>query len=118
VTAPKDFFKEYRIFGNYVREARKAMGLSQSQLGKLVDLSEGSVRSLELGRQGVYLRTAIQMANALGFSLSSIQTDVAEGQAASEIKEKMLAMKREDLDKQIKKVTELNKQYELLKSID
>lgn len=114
MTAPKVLFKEYEIFGNYVRDGREAMGLSQAELASLMDLSEGSIRHIEHGRQGVYLRTALQLSCALGFSLSSIQTEIPK-KDAQELKEKIFELKRIRLDKKIDEVKALNKEFEEIK---
>lgn len=108
----KVFYKEHKIFGQMVREARQKMQLSLEEVGEALDLHPGSLRQIELGYQGVYLRNAIQLANALGFSLSDLQKRASEGEAANEIKKKLLEIKKTALDEKIAEVRTLNDQYQ------
>jgi transcriptional regulator with XRE-family HTH domain len=115
MTAPKETFVEYKFFGSALKEAREAQGLSQTQLGEIFELARSSIASIESGKQGVYLRQAIQMANLLGFSLSAIQTDLADRESTRELRQKLLDLKKRDVDAALNLVKEKNKEYEIAK---
>jgi len=74
MTTPAKTYKEYRLFGQAVRQARIDRGLTIAQLGELVGLHESSMRCIELGKQGIYLRNAIQLSNLLGINLNALFT--------------------------------------------
>ena len=67
--APSDFDVE---FGERVRSARLDARLTQEDLAQRVGLSRTSVVNIEHGRQGVYLRFLIPLANALECSAVSL----------------------------------------------
>lgn len=65
-------------FGNRLRNARKAAGLSQPALGEAAGVSPQSISACELGKQLPTLGVAIDLAKALGVSLDylcGIDTD-------------------------------------------
>jgi transcriptional regulator with XRE-family HTH domain len=59
-------------FGKRVRAARQAAHLTQDQLARRLGLSRPSVVNIEAGRQGVYLRFLVPLAEALGCPAASL----------------------------------------------
>jgi transcriptional regulator with XRE-family HTH domain len=55
----------YRRFGQILRRARKASGLSQEDLGKAVGLNRTSVSNIEKGRQKILLHTFSEVLRVL-----------------------------------------------------
>ncbi len=55
----------YLRFGQMLREARKASGLSQEDLGKSVGLNRTSVSNIEKGRQKILLHTFCELLRVL-----------------------------------------------------
>jgi transcriptional regulator with XRE-family HTH domain len=60
---------KYKV-GQQIREARKAKGLTQKELGALMGLSESVVNKYEAGKQNLSLETVQKVALALGMDLS------------------------------------------------
>ncbi|WP_213775771.1 type II toxin-antitoxin system Y4mF family antitoxin [Bradyrhizobium sp. dw_78] len=56
--------------GELIREERKAQGLTQEQLAGLTGVGVRFVRELEAGKESCQLGRALQVAAALGLSLS------------------------------------------------
>jgi transcriptional regulator with XRE-family HTH domain len=56
--------------GQQIREARKAKGMTQKELGALMGLSESVVNKYEAGKQNLSLETVQKVALALGMDLS------------------------------------------------
>ncbi|MHC5903321.1 helix-turn-helix domain-containing protein [Streptomyces sp. S6] len=55
----------YEAFGELVRKARAAQGLSQQELGSAVGLNRTSISNIEKGRQRVALHMLFEFAAAL-----------------------------------------------------
>lgn len=58
----------YRQFGLRVEQLRNALGWTQADLAKKVDLERTSVTNIEIGRQRVNLHTVEKFAAAFGTS--------------------------------------------------
>lgn len=63
---------EIRNFGQLVREARDARGMSQRKLCELVDVAERTLRDIESGRSDPGLSLARRLARVLGISLDGL----------------------------------------------
>ena len=59
-----------RTIGEAIRRARKDAGLTQTQLGELVGLSDRTVREIEKGAGTPSLGAVAAAANALGLKLA------------------------------------------------
>ena len=59
-------------FGKRVRAARRNAHLTQEQLATRLGLSRPSIVNIEAGRQGVYLRFLMPLAEALGCPVASL----------------------------------------------
>jgi transcriptional regulator with XRE-family HTH domain len=53
-------------FAEWLRSARNAKGLTQTQLAEIAELSTGQISRLENGEQGTKETTAVRLATALG----------------------------------------------------
>lgn len=60
----------YGSFGDAVRRARETADMTQADLASKIGLSRPAVANIELGRQGTLLHTALDIAAALGVSLT------------------------------------------------
>ncbi len=63
-------------FGQVLREARKARGLSQEALAAEASVERNYISLLELGRNSVSIRVLFQLAAALGVSASELMRRV------------------------------------------
>jgi HTH-type transcriptional regulator/antitoxin HipB len=52
--------------GQQIREARKAKGLTQKELGEKLGVSESTVNQYESGKQNLTIDTLTKIADALG----------------------------------------------------
>jgi transcriptional regulator with XRE-family HTH domain len=64
--------------GDALREARLAAGLEQSQLGKLVDATQGQISGWERGHTGCRLGTLHKLAKALNRQPSTLMLRTAQ----------------------------------------
>ncbi|RYC70856.1 helix-turn-helix domain-containing protein [Spirosoma sordidisoli] len=55
--------------GKLIREARKAAGLTQKELGEKMGVSESTVNKYEAGKQNLSIETVERIAKALGAEL-------------------------------------------------
>ena len=65
----------YSHIGNRIKAARKAKGLSQSELSELIDRSVGYMSYIETGSKKPSLETLIQIANALDVTIDELLSD-------------------------------------------
>ena len=65
----------YSLIGNRIKTARKAKGLSQSELSELIDRSVGYMSYIETGSKKPSLETLIQIANALDVTIDELLSD-------------------------------------------
>lgn len=65
----------YSLIGNRIKAARKAKGLSQSELSELIDKSVGYMSYIETGSKKPSLETLIQIANALDVTIDELLSD-------------------------------------------
>lgn len=56
----------YLQFGLRVRQIREALGLTQDDLRKRVNMSSGSIANIETGKQRILLDDVQKFSNALG----------------------------------------------------
>lgn len=66
----------YLRFGQNLRQARKAAGLSQADLAVAIKLTRTSISNIEKGRQKVLLHTFGEMLHALSVQPSELLPDV------------------------------------------
>lgn len=59
------------VVGQAIREARRESGLTQTQLGELVGLSDRTVREIEKGTGGSSFGAVSAAANALGLRIAA-----------------------------------------------
>lgn len=65
----------YSLIGYRIKAARKAKGLSQSELSELIDKSVGYMSYIETGSKKPSLETLIQIANALDVTIDELLSD-------------------------------------------
>jgi len=65
----QDFFRQ---LGKRIAELRKAQGLTQTQLGEMLDLSQQIIASYEAGRRHVSVWRLFAVAEALGITPQEI----------------------------------------------
>ena len=85
--------------GRRIQEARKARGLTQSELSQMVDLSTKYISNIECGFKMPKLNTFVAIANALKCDADSLLRDVfdvATGQESGTISKKLLALPMEE----------------------
>jgi len=94
----------YASFGDAVRLARDKAKLTQADLAAKLGLSRPAVANIELGRQGVLLHTALDIATSLGVSLTSDLLNAAVGAARQaeiqSLEERLAALRAEGMDLQ------------------
>ncbi|SRR6266571_494059 len=56
----------YVELGQKIRQARKARGLNQAQLGQMLSLSRTSITNIERGRQRILCHLLVEISNAVG----------------------------------------------------
>lgn len=66
----------YREFGKRVRIAREAAGLTQAEVGALLQptVTRASIANVEAGKQRVLAHTVVQLARAVGCPVLRIAT--------------------------------------------
>jgi len=67
----------YEIVGRRVREARKAVKLTQEDLAARVNLTRTSVTNIEKGRQKLLLHTLFELAAELKVPVTQLMPDVS-----------------------------------------
>ncbi len=67
--------RKIETFGPRLRELRLAAGLSQAQLGEMVDLAGSQINKLETNVSQPMLATAFALADALGVSCEAFSTE-------------------------------------------
>lgn len=60
--------RPYVLFGEFVRDRRKKLGLTQMELSERVEYSRATVANIETGRQRVLLDDVMRFAKVLGIS--------------------------------------------------
>lgn len=58
-----------KIFGERIAQQRKALNLTQQQLGEAAGLSKQAINDIEHGRRSTLVSKAIDIAQALGTSV-------------------------------------------------
>ena len=75
----------YRAFGDAMGTARKKTKRTQADLAQQIGLARPAVVNIEIGRQGVLLHAAVNIANALDVSLESLLEHAQKAARAEEI---------------------------------
>ena len=65
--------------GNRIAERRKTLGLTQAQLGELVDVTQQQIASFEIGRRRMPISTLPALARALGISIEALIGEPTKG---------------------------------------
>lgn len=65
----------YKKIGHAIKSARKARGMNQEELGKLINLSRASVVNIESGKQRITVEKLLTISNATGFKISDFIND-------------------------------------------
>lgn len=58
--------RPYVLFGEFVRDRRKKLGLTQMELSERVEYARASIANIETGRQRVLLDDVMRFAKVLG----------------------------------------------------
>ena len=85
--------------GRRIQEARKARGLTQSELSQLVNLSPKYISNIECGFKMPKLNTFVEIANALQCDANALLSDVLDvttGQESGLVSKKLLALPIEE----------------------
>lgn len=85
--------------GRRIQEARKARGLTQSELSQIVDLSPKYISNIECGFKMPKLNTFVEIANALQCDANALLADVLDvttGQESGLVSKKLLALPMEE----------------------
>ena len=85
--------------GRRIQEARKARGITQSELAQMVDLSTKYVSNIECGFKTPKLNTFIAIANALQCDANTLLSDVLDittGQESGLVSKKLLNLPAEE----------------------
>lgn len=85
--------------GRRIQEARKARGITQSELAQMVDLSTKYVSNIECGFKTPKLNTFIAIANALQCDANTLLSDVLDittGQESALVSKKLLNLPAEE----------------------
>ncbi len=85
--------------GRRIQEARKACGLTQSELSQLVNLSPKYISNIECGFKMPKLNTFVEIANALQCDANALLSDVLDvttGQESGLVSKKLLALPIEE----------------------
>lgn len=69
--------RAYYELGRRISERRIEMGMTQTDLGKLVGLSRTSISNIETGRQRIQYRTLIRVAFHLELTMHELVSDSA-----------------------------------------
>src|SRR5690606_25761163 len=78
---------QYKRFGELVRAERERKSLSQKGVADQLGISRVSLANIESGRQRIMLMEAIELANLLGLSLSSLQDEFSSNRLDKKVKE-------------------------------
>lgn len=65
-------------FGERLKLARRAAGLTQTQLGELLGMTRSSVANIEAGRQAASAELAVKIANSAGVGVQWLLTGDAK----------------------------------------
>ena len=85
--------------GKRIQEVRKAQGITQSQLAKMLDLSEKYISNIECGFKTPKLNTFVAIANALKCDANTFLIDVLDSttsQESGQISKKLVALPPEE----------------------
>jgi transcriptional regulator with XRE-family HTH domain len=85
-----------KVLGQRITALRKARGLSQEDLSKLIELSRPSLAQIELGNRSINVLELFRLSQVLGFSMDELMSEnymVEE----SMVKEDVIAYKKTEL---------------------
>lgn len=66
---------DYKRLGNRIREERKRLNLTQSQLAEDIDISDTYMGAIERGERSLTLDTLTRLANRLGVTIDFMLAD-------------------------------------------
>lgn len=84
---PREGDAFHRAFGDAVRVARDAKGMTQGALANALGLTRTSITNIEAGRQRPLLSQAYDLAQALSVSLDTLMAQCAEAARKDEIEQ-------------------------------
>ena len=84
------------IVGKTIARRRKARGLTQADLGQMINASRTSIANLEAGRQNVSLRTIYNLCQAL----NCMPNDLFEGVSFDSERMEQIVQIRQDINAQ------------------
>ena len=111
---PKDFQLSKKEIGKRVRTLRLERGLTQAELGKMLNMAQTNVSALERGERGVTIHQAVRISKALRVTIDELLT----GNRPE--KEKQLRVQDRRFLRRLRMIEKLPKgdQQALLKTID
>lgn len=71
---PRNFKLSKKEIGERVRELREERGLTQAELGELLDLTQSNISAIERGDRGVTIHQAVRVARMLRVSVDELLT--------------------------------------------
>ena len=74
---PKDFKLSKKQIGERVRALRTDRGLTQTELGEMLNLNQSNISAIERGDRGVTIHQAVRIAKALQVSVDELLTGVS-----------------------------------------
>jgi len=63
------------LIGLNIRKFREDKGLTQAELGDLVNMEDSAIRRLEAGRTNPTIRTLCKLSNALGINIQDLMEE-------------------------------------------
>lgn len=66
---------DYKKLGNRIREERKKLNLTQSQLAEAIDISDTYMGAIERGERSLTLDTLVRLVDYLGVTVDYILSD-------------------------------------------
>ena len=101
--------EQNKIIGMRIKERRRALKISQKELGERIGCAEITIRQYESGRYSPKIDTRIALANALGVSYADLfipdQTSISPNTAETTIN--IDALKRGDVEGAIKEPADI-----------
>jgi transcriptional regulator with XRE-family HTH domain len=111
---PKNFRLSKKEIGERVRALREERGLTQTELGNLLDLRQTNVSAIERGDRGVTIHQAVRIARVLRVSADELLTGNGSAKSSPAKSQDRRFLRRLE---QIDKLPKGDKQA-LLKTID
>jgi len=99
---------EYKALGNRVRNFRKALAITQAQLGEIAMVEPSNISHIERGATKVSLPTLVRIANALHVSIDELLYDSIHKNYSISVKE-LNAILSDCSDGEMKAIVEMAK---------